>query len=87
MIYIIGLPPRSSVKKCAPANLSRNNNASVTVKIGKANKIMIQVENTDHVNIGIFIHFMPGARILMMVTRKLIPVAREPIPEICIPHI
>ncbi|MNW68335.1 hypothetical protein D3C74_470780 [compost metagenome] len=75
------------MKKCAPANLSRKSNASVTVKIGNANKIMIQVENTDHVNIGSFIHFMPGARILMMVTIKLIPVAREPIPDIWIPHI
>ena len=43
---------------------------------------MTQLENTDQVNIGIFISFMPGARIFRIVTMKLIPVVKLPIPEI-----
>ncbi len=64
-----------------------NNNANVTVKIGKAKMIIRQVVKTDHENKGIRISFMPGARILRMVTRKLIPVVKLPIPEIKIPQI
>ncbi|MNG03533.1 hypothetical protein D3C84_866190 [compost metagenome] len=85
-MYIIGLPPASKVKKCAPRNRSKNSSAIVTVRIGKANKIMRQLDRTDHVNIGIFISFMPGARIFKIVTTKLMPVAREPIPEIWMPQ-
>ena len=39
------------------------------------------VTKIDHVNIGIFINVMPGALILKMVVKKLIPVINEPIPE------
>ena len=40
-------------------------------------KVQVQVK------IGICISFMPGARILNTVTRKLIPVSNVPIPDIC----
>lgn len=70
------------MKKCAPKKRSRNNSANVTVRIGNAKIIVTQLENTDHVNIGIFIKVIPGARILIIVTIKLIPVAKLPIPEI-----
>ena len=35
------------------------------------------------VNTGIFISFMPGARMRRMVTMKLMPVSVVPRPEIC----
>ena len=40
------------------------------------------VKNVVQTNNGIRMAFMPGARILMMVTRKLIPVMVEAIPAI-----
>ncbi|MNJ53248.1 hypothetical protein D3C77_486290 [compost metagenome] len=57
--------------------------ASATVNTGKANKMITFVIRIDHVNIGIFINVMPGARILRMVTMKFTPVNNVPIPEIC----
>jgi hypothetical protein len=46
----------------------------------EANKIVMQLAETDHVNSGICISFMLGVRIFKIVTTKLIPVAKLPIP-------
>ncbi|SIA74865.1 Uncharacterised protein [Mycobacteroides abscessus subsp. abscessus] len=44
---------------------------------------MMLATSDDHVNIGIFINVMPGARILRMVVTILIPVINVPKPAIC----
>ncbi len=45
--------------------------------------ISTAVHKDVQVKIGMSINFMPGARILMMVTKKLTPVRSVPKPEIC----
>src|SRR3990167_5804070 len=87
LIYIMGFPPISDVKKCMPSNRSSERSVSVTVKIGKANATSDMLHSTDHAKIGIFISVMPGARILNIVTIKLIPDNKLPIPDICSAHI
>ncbi|MNR66439.1 hypothetical protein D3C85_1899300 [compost metagenome] len=49
---------------------------------GKANKIIAEVMNAVHVNIGIRMKVIPGARIVMTVARKLMPPIRVPRPAI-----
>jgi hypothetical protein len=51
--------------------------------MGKEATISTLAQVQVQVKIGICISFMPGARILMMVTRKLIAVSVVPIPDIC----
>ena len=48
---------------------------------GKQNMISTLVTNIAHVNIGSRINVMPGALILKMVVKKLIPVINVPRPE------
>ena len=55
----------------------------VAVRIGKEMMMSTLVQNAVQVKTGIRIIVMPGARILSMVTKKLTPVSRVPIPEIC----
>ena len=77
------LPPIATSKKFAPnirSNIIKNN---PTVNGGNANKINAEVTNVVHVNNGILIYVIPGARILIIVTRKLIPPINVPTPEIC----
>ena len=45
-------------------------------------KLNADVTNVVHVNIGIRMYVIPGARILIIVTRKLIPPINVPIPDI-----
>ena len=83
--HIIVFPPAATLKKFAPnirSNVSMNN---ATVSGGNAKRISADVTNVVHVNIGILIYVMPGARILIMVTRKLIPPIKVPNPDICDP--
>ncbi len=63
-------------------NVSRN---SATVITGMANSSRNWVTSTIHVNTGIFINFMPGARMLRMVTIRLIAPVSEAMPVICRP--
>ncbi len=44
------------------------------------------VHRAVQVNTGIFMRFMPGARILMMVTIRLMPDKVVPTPAICRPQ-
>ena len=76
---------RTTSKKFAPnirSNINRNN---PTVSGGNANKINADATNVVHVNNGIRIYVIPGARILIIVTRKLIPAINVPNPDICNP--
>ena len=56
---------------------------NIAAKIGKTETIRTELKSEVHVNIGIFIKVMPGARFFMIVTRKLIPPRSVPRPEIC----
>ncbi len=82
LTYIIGLPPKSEVKKCIPKVRSNESIMSVAVKMGKANTTKINEFNTDQTKSGIFIKVMPGQRILKIVTIKLMPESKVPIPDI-----
>jgi hypothetical protein len=53
---------------------------ATTVTAGKAKAISTEVQSVVQVNSGMNISFMPGARFLMMVTRKLMPERVEPMP-------
>lgn len=83
--HIIVFPPSAGLKKLVPNKRSNIKSPNPTVNGGKANNINEDVTNVVHVNIGIRIYVIPGARILIMVTRKLMPPINVPIPEICKP--
>ena len=80
------LPPMALVKKWNPAVRSSASMTQATVKAGNAKIISTLVTSTVQVNSGRRSSVMPGARHLMMVTRKLMPVMVEPIPEISTAH-
>ncbi len=61
--------------------------ANTAVKIGKDAAIKMFAHVQVHVKIGICINFMPGARILNTVTKKLTAVSSVPSPDICKAHI
>ncbi len=76
------LPPSPLVKKCMPKTRSSSSRAATTVSAGKAKAIRTLVQSAVQVNSGIRISVMPGARLLRMVTMKLMPVSVEPMPLI-----
>ena len=78
-------PPSATLKKFVPNIRSNIKRPNPTVNGGNANKISADVTNVVHVNIGMRMYVIPGARILIIVTRKLIPPINVPIPEICKP--
>ncbi|MNP27610.1 hypothetical protein D3C76_1205310 [compost metagenome] len=78
----ISMPPADTVKKWVPYSRSKVIKASATVRIGNAATIITLVISEVQVNIGIRISFMLGVRIFRMVTIKLTPVIRVPIPDI-----
>ena len=80
------LPPSPLVKKCMPSVRSSTSSAHTTVRAGKAKVIRMLEHSAVQVNSGMRIKVMPGARRLMMVTMKLIPVSVEPMPLIRIAH-
>ncbi len=71
-------------EECCVNLLSVVINANATVKGGKARITINVVINVVTVNIGICINFIVGVLHLKIVTKKLIPVAKVPSPEICI---
>ncbi len=68
-----------------PNNRSNIRNTSATVMTGNAVTMMNCVTNVIHVNTGIRMRRMPGARRFTIVTMKLIPAAMEAIPSTCRP--
>ena len=64
-------------------NISRN---SATVITGIANTSRNCTTSAIHVKTGIFIRLMPGARMLMTVTIRLIAPVSEAMPVICRPR-
>ena len=80
-----GSAPWLTSKNVAPNsrwNISRN---SATVITGMANSNRVWVTSDIQVNVGIFINFMPGARMFKMVTIRLIAPVSEAMPVICRP--
>ena len=80
---IIVLPPNSGLKKFVPNKRSSIISAKPTVSGGNANKMSADATNVVHVNSGNLIYVKPGALILIIVARKLIPAISVPKPDIC----
>ena len=76
------ISPAAASKKLEPNIRSNIIRTKPTVSGGKAKRIRAETTNVDHVNIGIRIYVIPGVRILTIVTRKLIPAIKVPIPDI-----
>ena len=55
------------------------------INAGRDSKSMKQLTNADHVNRGIFIQVIPGARMVNTVVMKLTPPSVEDAPSIIIP--
>ncbi|MNE98522.1 hypothetical protein D3C80_1970400 [compost metagenome] len=55
----------------------------MAVRTGKIATIRMLVISAVQVKTGIFIRFMPGARMRRIVTMKLMPVRVVPSPDIC----
>src|SRR3981189_1260367 len=80
------LPPSPLVKKCMPSVRSSTSIAHTTVRAGKAKVIRKLEHKAVHVNSGMRMNVMAGARCVKMVTMKLMPVSVEPMPLIRIAH-
>jgi len=65
-----------------PKNRSNISRINATVMTGNAISSSTWVMKLIQVNIGIRISFMPGARMLMMVTKKFSAAAIEAMPRI-----
>src|SRR5690606_14122062 len=79
---MIVLPPIVTSKKADPNSLSNIKKNILMVNGGNAIKISDDAIKVVHVNNGILINDIPGARIVMIVARKLIPDINVPKPEI-----
>ena len=82
-----GSPPAAGTKKFAPKKRSSISSVTATVMMGKASTSSTMVTRLIHVNSGIRMRVMPGARMLTMVTKKLNAAASEAIPSTWMPSI
>src|SRR5437016_2408472 len=80
-----GAPPATNWKKCAPRGRSSNSMTLAAVRLGIAKSSRKAVIRVIHVNNGIRLIVIPGARILRIVTTKLSEPAIEEIPRRSIP--
>ena len=81
-----GSAPADTLKKLASNVRSSVSSTRATEMTGIANTSSIWVTNDIHVNTGIFIIDMPGARRLSTVTIRLIAPTSEAMPVICRPR-
>src|SRR4029077_1518717 len=81
----IGSAPEPGTKKFVPVKRSNISSTSATVITGNARMIRNDVTSVIHVNGGMRMSFMPGARRLMIVTMKLNAAASEAMPRIWSP--
>ncbi len=84
---MMALPPLLGWKKAVPNSLSASTIARAAARKGEARTTRKAVIRIDQVKSGIRKSFMPGARMLMMVTRKLTPPSMELTPSTCSPRI
>ena len=83
--YMMTSPPWSGTKKFVPmmrSNIVRNCEPATN---GVANTTSTDVTPVAHPRMGMRQMVMPGARIVMMVARKLIAVAMDDAPANCTP--
>ena len=83
----MALPPALGWKKLVPNSLSVSTIAIAAARKGDAKTTRKAVIRIDHVKRGIRKSFMPGARMLRIVTRKLIPPSIELTPRMWSPRI
>ena len=77
------MAPAATLKKFIPKARSNSSSISATVITGNASTSSIAVTIVIHVNSGILIRLMPGARMLTIVTMKLNDAASDAIPSTC----
>jgi hypothetical protein len=82
----MGSPPAITLKKLVSQNRSNVSMNRATARTGRAVMMMKLVTNAIHVNSGMRMNFMPGARRLMMVVMKFTPPAMDPMPRIWMPR-
>ena len=75
------MAPAATLKKFIPKARSKNSSISATVITGNASTSRIAVTSVIHVNSGIRMSVMPGARMLRMVTMKLNDAASDATPS------
>ena len=78
----MGSPPPAGTKKCVPKKRSNMSSTSATVITGKAVITRNWVTSVIQLNTGRRIIFIPGARMLRIVTMKLKPAASDAMPRI-----
>ena len=76
----IGSPPAVGSKKCVPQRRSNSSWNKPTVMIGSENTSKSWVTSPIHTNTGSRKNDMPGARMLMIVTPRLIAPAVDAMP-------
>src|SRR5690349_2864763 len=75
------------MKKCVPKCRSDSSKVMATDNDGVAKSTIDEVTIIVHTNMGSWVSFIPGARMLMVVTRKLIAPSSEEAPSKCRPRI
>ena len=82
-----GSPPASAEKNGMPNSRQKSSCTRPTVRIGSAKTNRKDTTSVIHVNTGIRISVMPGARMLRMVMMKLNAAASEEIPSTSMPRL
>ena len=83
--YRSGSPPFDGRKNVVPKLRSKNTMISATVMIGMAKSVRNAVTSIIQTNTGMRMSVMPGARMLRMVTMKLMAEVVDAMPSITIP--
>ena len=81
------MPPCWTLKNEAPTWRSSSTIESTPARNGEASTTRPWVTSVAHTNSGSRVQVMPGARMLWMVTRKLMPPSIEATPRRCSPMI
>ena len=79
--YSSGSPPCDGAKNNVPTLRSNHTMISATVTTGIANRVRKATTSIIHANTGMRSRLMPGTRMLITVTMKLIAEVVEPMPS------
>ena len=79
------ITPRTDVKKLVPKSRSNVSSTRATAITGMANSRRKFTTSVIHVNTGMRMKLIPGARILMMVTIRLTALVSDAMPRIWMP--
>ena len=83
--YSSGSPPFDATKNSVPKLRSKNTMIIAAVMIGMAKTVRNATTVIIHVNTGMRMSVIPGARMLRMVTMKLIADVVDPMPSSAMP--